>query len=167
LQLVYIIFVLQPLALGFTKLAFLFFYRRLFVFPGFQMTSLVFIILTAAWIFIFLFGFIFDCGLDFDANWQSLETISRSCPFGFEATIAFTITDACLDLCILLLPLPWVSTTFRCSSTIQLTNGDVDFQTPSATYPKTSVVWCILAWRVCSCCIDCAHGHLHQAKYTF
>jgi hypothetical protein len=99
---------MQPLALGFTKLAFLFFYRRIFVWAGFQKTSLVFIILTASFTLAFFFGFIFDCRLNFAANWGSLASIGENCPFGFQATIIFTVIDAALDLFILLLPLPWV-----------------------------------------------------------
>lgn len=107
---VYIIFIMQPLALGFIKLAFLFFYRRIFVFRSFQITSLIFVILTVMWMIAFFLGFIFDCRLNFSANWGSLASIGENCPFGFEATIAFTITDAIFDLCILVLPLPWVRT---------------------------------------------------------
>lgn len=108
-QCVYMIFIMQPLAIGLTKLAFLFLYRRIFTWPGFQWTSLVFVILTVAFTIAFFFGFIFDCRLNFAANWGSLASISENCPFGFEATIVFTVLDAVFDLCILLLPLPWVS----------------------------------------------------------
>jgi hypothetical protein len=107
---VYIIFVMQPLALGFTKLAFLFFYRRLFTWPSFQRVSLGFIFLTIGFIIAFFLGFVFDCNLNFSANWGSLASIAEKCPFGFEATIAFTVIDAFFDLCILVLPLPWVRT---------------------------------------------------------
>ncbi|KAI4938271.1 hypothetical protein J4E85_000710 [Alternaria conjuncta] len=105
---VYMIFIMQPLAIGFTKLAFLFLYRRIFTWPGFQWTSLVFIVLTVAFTIAFFFGFIFDCRLNFAANWGSLASIAENCPFGFEATITFTVLDAVFDLCILLLPLPWI-----------------------------------------------------------
>jgi hypothetical protein len=105
---VYIIFIMQPLALGFTKLAFLFFYRRLFTWRSFQRVSLGFIFLTIGFIIAFFFGFVFDCRLNFSANWGSLASIAENCPFGFEATIAFTVIDAFFDLCILILPLPWV-----------------------------------------------------------
>ncbi|KAJ6278946.1 hypothetical protein J3E71DRAFT_355930 [Bipolaris maydis] len=105
---VYMIFIMQPLAIGFTKLAFLFLYRRIFTWPSFQWTSLVFVILTVAFTIAFFIGFIFDCRLNFAANWGSLASIAENCPFGFEATIAFTVLDAFFDLCILLLPLPWI-----------------------------------------------------------
>jgi hypothetical protein len=108
-QCVYMIFIMQPLAIGFTKLAFLFLYRRIFTWPGFQRISLVFIVLTVGFTIAFFFGFIFDCRLNFAANWGSLASIAENCPFGFEATITFTVLDAVFDLCILLLPLPWVS----------------------------------------------------------
>lgn len=109
IQLVYIMFVMQPLALGFTKLAFLFFYRRIFVWSGFQRVSLVFVIITVGFIIAFLFGFVFDCRLNFSANWGSLASIGEKCPFGFQPTIIFTVIDAALDFCILLLPMPCVS----------------------------------------------------------
>ncbi|KAH7094515.1 hypothetical protein FB567DRAFT_556105 [Paraphoma chrysanthemicola] len=105
---VYVIFILQPLALGLIKLSFLFFYRRIFVSTGFQRTSLVFVTLTVCWMLAFFLGDIFDCRLNFAANWGSLASIAENCPFGFEATIAFTISDAAFDICILLLPLPWI-----------------------------------------------------------
>jgi hypothetical protein len=107
-QLVYIIFILQPLAIGFTKLAFLFFYRRLFTWRSFQRTSLIFVVLTVAFTVAFFFGFVFDCRLNFAANWGSLASIAENCPFGFQATIAFTVIDAAFDMAILVLPLPWV-----------------------------------------------------------
>jgi hypothetical protein len=108
-QLVYIIFIMQPLALGFMKLSVLFFYRRIFVFRTFERVSLFFIIITVGWMLAFFFGFVFDCRLNFSANWGSLASIGENCPFGFLPTIIFTVIDAFLDLCILVLPLPCVS----------------------------------------------------------
>lgn len=103
---------MQPLALGLTKLAFLFFYRRIFVTSGFQWTSLAFVILTIGFTLAFFFGFVFDCRLNFAANWGSLASIGENCPFGFQATIIFTCIDAALDFFILILPLPWVRTSY-------------------------------------------------------
>jgi hypothetical protein len=107
-KLVYITFILQPLALGFIKLAILFFYRRIFTIRSFQLTSLAFVIVTIGWMLAFFFGFVFTCRLNFAANWGSLASIAENCPFGFLPTIVFTVLDAWLDLCILVLPLPWV-----------------------------------------------------------
>lgn len=43
-----------------------------------------------------------------DANWASLGEIAQQCPFGFLPTVIYTILDACLDLFVLLLPIPWI-----------------------------------------------------------
>lgn len=109
-QFVYIIFVLQPLAIGFIKLSFLFFYQRVFfVYESFRLVSWILIAVTAAWITAFFFGFTFACGTSFETNWASLAEIGEKCGFGFMATVVFAILDAVLDFIILVLPLPWVS----------------------------------------------------------
>ncbi|KAH3910065.1 hypothetical protein HBI56_127970 [Parastagonospora nodorum] len=107
-KLVYIIFIMQPLALGFMKLSVLFFYRRIFSIGSFTTISTIFIIITIGWMLAFFFGFVFTCRLNFSANWGSLAGISEHCPFGFLPTIIFTVLDAVLDLCILILPLPCI-----------------------------------------------------------
>ena len=129
-------FIIQPLALGFTKLAFLFFYRRIFVWGSFQKTSLVFIIVTVTFTLAFFIGFIFDCRLNFAANWGSLASIGENCPFGFQATIIFTIIDAALDFFILLLPLPWVSML----SLLLFIEAE-----PALTPPRSGVSKCLLS----------------------
>lgn len=158
---------MQPLAIGFTKLAFLFLYRRIFTWPSFQWTSLVFIILTVGFIIAFFFGFIFDCRLNFAANWGSLASIAENCPFGFEATIAFTVLDAFFDLCILILPLPWVSLDERyLKEDLVLITVLTDLASTNPHCPQTSVVWCVPTWRIRCCFCSCSHGHLHQAEHT-
>lgn len=99
---------MQPLALGFMKLSVLFFYRRIFSVGRFTVVSTVVIVITIGWMLAFFFGFVFTCRLNFSANWGSLAGISENCPFGFLPTIIFTVLDAVLDLCILILPLPCV-----------------------------------------------------------
>lgn len=101
---------MQPLAIGFIKLSFLFFYRRIFfVYNSFQIVSLVLVAITAAWIIAFFFGFTFACGTNFATNWASLAEIGEKCGFGFMATVVYAILDAVLDFVILVLPFPWVS----------------------------------------------------------
>jgi hypothetical protein len=171
---VYIIFIMQPLALGFTKLAFLFFYRRIFVWAGFQKTSLVFIIVTASFTLAFFFGFIFDCRLNFAANWGSLASIGENCPFGFQATIIFTVIDAALDFLILLLPLPWVwipqpptPSTFPVECKKALTIDRIDLAPPNGYDPKSPTLLRLPAWRLCRSICHSPHGNLHPAKHTF
>ncbi|KAL3426737.1 hypothetical protein PVAG01_00246 [Phlyctema vagabunda] len=107
-KIVYIVFIMQPLALGFIKLSFLFFYRRIFEGRTYRIISWALIYIVIGWTIAFFFGFLFDCQLDFAANWSSLANISEVCGFGFKPTIVFTILDALLDFIILLLPIPYV-----------------------------------------------------------
>ncbi|KAF7191045.1 hypothetical protein HII31_07560 [Pseudocercospora fuligena] len=100
---------LQPIILGCAKLAVLFLCRRIFSFSkSFMYTSLAMVIIVVAFMVTFTFGLFFDCGSDIAANWASLSEIAEKCPFGFMPTIVYTILDACLDLFVLLLPIPWV-----------------------------------------------------------
>lgn len=64
--------------------------------------------LISAWMVAFSIGLFFDCGANIAANWGSLEEIGAQCPFGFLPTIIYTILDACFDLFVLVLPIPWV-----------------------------------------------------------
>lgn len=107
-KVVWVVMFLQPLALGFIKLSVLFFYRRLFMGTVFNILSWILIGIVAAWMTAFSLGLFFDCGTNFAANWGSLATISEECGFGFMPTIIYTILDACLDLAILVFPIPWV-----------------------------------------------------------
>ena len=107
-KVVWIVLFLQPLALGFIKLSVLFFYRRIFMGPVFNILSWFLIGVVICWMTAFFFGLFFDCGSHFAANWGSLNEIAEECPFGFLPTIIYTILDACLDLIILVFPAPWV-----------------------------------------------------------
>ncbi|KAF2091928.1 hypothetical protein K490DRAFT_31211 [Saccharata proteae CBS 121410] len=105
---VYAVFVVQPLALGFIKLSFLFFYRRIICGLVFDVISWFMIAMVTGWTIAFFFGFVFDCQTDFAANWGSLSEIGAVCGFGFLPTIVYTILDASLDFFILFLPIPWI-----------------------------------------------------------
>ncbi|KJX97467.1 hypothetical protein TI39_contig487g00005 [Zymoseptoria brevis] len=94
----WVTFFLQPLVLGCVRLAILFLYRRFFAsYRSFNIVSWILIGVVAGWTLAFFFGLLFDCGLQFDANWKSLGEIAEQCPFGFLPTIIYTILDACLD----------------------------------------------------------------------
>jgi hypothetical protein len=101
---------LQPFALGCIKLSALFFYRRIFMGKAFDIISWMTIAFVAAWMGFFGFALFFDCGTNIAANWGSLAEISEKCWFGFLPTIVYTILDACFDLFIVLLPIPFVRT---------------------------------------------------------
>lgn len=111
-KVVWVVLFLQPIILGCAKLAVLFLCRRIFGYSkSFMTTSLIAIILVIGFMTAFALGLFFDCGSELSANWGSLAEIAQKCPFGFMPTIIYTILDACLDLFVLVLPLPWV----RCS----------------------------------------------------
>lgn len=101
---------LQPLVLCLIRLAVIFFCRRIFfAHRSFRIASAIMAGIVVAFTVCFFFGQLFDCGTNFAANWGSLSYIAQHCPFGFMATVVYTILDAALDLAVLVLPLPWVS----------------------------------------------------------
>lgn len=107
----WVVFFLQPLQLGFIRLAILFLYRRFFgSYRSFNIVNWTLIAIVSGWTVAFFLGLLFDCGLEFDANWGSLGEIAEQCPFGFLPTVVYTILDACLDLFVLVLPIPWYVT---------------------------------------------------------
>ncbi|PPJ57469.1 hypothetical protein CBER1_04409 [Cercospora berteroae] len=105
----WVVFFLQPLQLGLIRLAILFLYRRFFgSYKAFNVANWTLIAIVAGWTVAFFFGLLFDCGTSFSSNWGSLGEIAEKCPFGFMPTVIYTILDACLDLFVLLLPIPWI-----------------------------------------------------------
>lgn len=105
----WVVFFLQPLQLGCIRLAILFLYRRFFgTYKSFNIVNWTLVAVVSGWTIAFFFGLLFDCGLQMDANWASLGEIAQQCPFGFLPTVIYTILDACLDLFVLLLPIPWI-----------------------------------------------------------
>jgi hypothetical protein len=112
----------------------------------------------------FFFGFVFDCRLNFSANWGSLASIDEDCPFGFLPTIIFTVIDAFLDLCILDLPLPCVSLYENWPNDKRLKLSDLGAQVTCCS--QSPGVRCISTWRICHVRSNRPHGHLHQAEYA-
>lgn len=105
----WVVFFLQPLQLGLIRLAILFLYRRFFArYRSFNIVSWTLIAIVTGWTITFFIGLLFDCGSKFSANWGSLGEIAEQCPFGFLPTVIYTIMDACLDLIVLILPIPWI-----------------------------------------------------------
>lgn len=105
---------IQVVALGCLKLSFLFFYRRLFCSAGtqrgwFHWTTLISIVIIAAWTIAFFFSFLFSCGTNFAAQWGSLLENEMECVVDQpKVEMAFSITDMIEDVFILFLPVPQV-----------------------------------------------------------
>lgn len=153
-KVVWIVLWLQPLALGFIKLSVLFFYRRIIsVSKTFNILSWFMIAVTIGWMIAFFFGLFFDCGTNISDNWGSLATIGENCPFGFLPTIIYTILDACLDLFVLVLPIPWVC---YCSGFLALASADsvAGFPTSDANVQKNRCCRMFDARRIVSCCMN-------------
>lgn len=74
-----------------------------------MITSTIMIGFITAFMITFSMGLLFDCGSNISAKWGSLSEIGEQCPFGFLPTVIYTIVDACFDLLVLILPIPWVS----------------------------------------------------------
>lgn len=106
---------IQPLALGFTKLSFVFFYRRIFVTAtsdtAFGIATLVAIGVIAARMISVFFAYVFICGSHFSAFWESFKSARARC---FKTSIAldgFSISDFLTDVIVLFLPFSMVSST--------------------------------------------------------
>ncbi|KAI6080727.1 hypothetical protein F4821DRAFT_48967 [Hypoxylon rubiginosum] len=98
-----------PLALGCTKVSFLFFYRRLFVVNK-RSSNNVFLIGMIMFVFLWMVGFfltfLFQCRLNFWALWTSPTAIAEHCTSDTPINLAFTITDLITDVAILVIPIP-------------------------------------------------------------
>ena len=62
------------------------------------------------WSVTYVFGWIFGCGSHVSANWGSLEQLSLYCTASIGGiTNSFMISDLIVDVLVLVLPLPVVS----------------------------------------------------------
>ena len=62
----------------------------------------------------FEFAAIFDCNTKFSANWGTLAALKASCDDSFSELAAYSISDVIIDIFILVLPMPLVSTCGLC-----------------------------------------------------
>ncbi|MCJ1314646.1 hypothetical protein MMC25_008328 [Agyrium rufum] len=104
---------MQILAVGFTKLSFVYFYRRIFVTgrtsnTRYGVVTIVAIVMILAWMTSFFFAFIFDCGTQFSAHW-TVALLRTKCDKGLEAELGLAISDFLTDLIVLVLPIPMVT----------------------------------------------------------
>ena len=109
----YIFTILAPLALGFVKGSILFFYRRVFcigigIRDPFDLATRIMLVLLAMWSVSFCFAFGFACGLNFKLKWRPVTIAGWACPNPELIVVAYVISDAILDLGLLIMPLPSV-----------------------------------------------------------
>ena len=98
-----------PLALGFMKLSFLFFYDRIFTVnrkSAFSWLLTGTIMIVSVWTCTFFFGTVFQCGTKFGALWG--EADAGNCMNTLQATLAFCISDSVTDVIIIIIPIPLV-----------------------------------------------------------
>lgn len=107
----YIFQILAPLGLGFIKCSIVSLYRRIFcvgigVRDPFDLTTRIMLIILALWSVAFGLAFVFICGINFSQNWQPVLVAGVQCPL--PIIIAYVISDAILDLSLLIMPIPLV-----------------------------------------------------------
>lgn len=100
---------MQILALATIKLSILFFYRRIFRGRAFDIASWVLISVVGAWAVTFFVAILAACGTSIAANFQTLGALKAECVDTFDILIALAVFDVAVDLAILVMPIPLVS----------------------------------------------------------
>ena len=111
-QLEWAFHMMQVLHLGFIKLSFVFFCRRIFLidrYSAFGITSLVMITVIISWTLAVFWTFFFACKGTFSAWWISVKTMQSSCVALVSFEEAFVISDFIIDLMVVIMPIPMVS----------------------------------------------------------
>ena len=107
---------MQILSLGFIKLSFVMFYRRIF-YTGmrtwFSISTVVMGVMIITWTIVFFFIFILDCGSHPSKEWGTVDGIIKYCPDALNNHMAVGISDSIMDLFIIAMPLPTVSIPVR------------------------------------------------------
>lgn len=104
-----------PVALGLIKISFLLFYQRIFAVQKKTFADvllLVLIILVSLWTAAFFFTSLFQCRLDFWANYGSAMEIQTNCIDTTTMVFVLSITDFITDVVIICIPIPLVSNCF-------------------------------------------------------
>ena len=103
---------MQILAMGFTKLSFVFFFRRIFVAGNrggpFDIASISAIVILLLWVTAFFFWFLFSCGTSFADRWTTVATLHSACPTDVKSDLALAISDVITDILVLFLPVPMI-----------------------------------------------------------
>ena len=105
---------MQILALATIKLSILFFYRRIFRGRAFDIASWVLIGVVGAWAVTFVIAILAACGTSIAANFQTLGALKEECVDTFDILIALAVSDVVVDLAVLFMPIPLVSSLNSC-----------------------------------------------------
>ena len=100
---------MQILALATIKFSILFFYRRIFRGRAFDIANWVLIGVVGAWAVTFVIAILAACGTSIAANFQTLGALKEECVDTFDILIALAVSDVVVDLAILFMPIPLVS----------------------------------------------------------
>ena len=100
---------MQIVTLATIKMSILFFYRRIFRGRAFDIASWVLIGVVAAWAITFFIAILAACGTSIAANFQTLNALKGECVNTFDILIALAVSDVAVDLAILIMPIPLVS----------------------------------------------------------
>lgn len=102
---------MQVLQLGFVKLSFVFFFRRIFSTSSttpFGITTLAMAILVILWTVAFFFSTLFACRGNFAAWWISVKLLRTKCFAIIPFEGAFALSDIIMDFIIVVMPMPMV-----------------------------------------------------------
>lgn len=97
---------LSVLALTFTKLSILLFYRRIFSSPSFRIPLWIGVAIVLAWGIAFFFLYLFQC-TPVNANWTTYAGTNRHC-LPVTLNYANAISTIVTDVMILTMPLPMI-----------------------------------------------------------
>ena len=91
------------------KLAFLFFYRRIFRGRAFNIVSWTMIAIVVAWAIAFFIAILASCGSSIRTNFSTLGELKAKCVDTFVVLICLAVFDVAVDLSIMIFPIPLVS----------------------------------------------------------
>ena len=113
LQLLWAFELMQAPMLGFVKLSFVMFYRRIFCTvngsKAFNIATITVAALTVLWMIGIWLSLLFICGTNFSAWWTSVKMNNTYCPGTLKYQQAMAISDTLMDVLVFVLPIPSVS----------------------------------------------------------
>ena len=137
--------------LGFVKMSFVLFYRRLFCTLNgsrtFHLITLGVCGLVIAWAVGFWFTLFFICGVDFSAWFTSVAQTTLHCPGTLKFQVGYVISDAITDVIVFILPIHRVSHPCPTPFSILFTKMKTDMET-SHVYLAQICNHCYLFFRI-------------------
>lgn len=132
----------------------MFFYRRVFVGRVFNIISWTVIGVVVSWTIAFFFANVFACGTHPSNFWGTITVINTKCVKTRNLAVGFAMSDAIVDVAIILIPPFWVSihvTSFmqhgtqiyanhHCPLALAATDATSPENIPSASVPRWFVV---------------------------